>query len=161
MASGDTLLKFPVRKLTRVAVSTGTQGFMRGSHAIATADDAVSETIGQTSIMPQHYGAGGIDLILHWAATPTSGNIIIQGVFLRIGDDVNQVDGSSGNGSMIATAAIAVPANSGDVKITTIPFLQSEIHGIVAGDMFGFGFFRSASTATGDVQWKHVELRET
>lgn len=125
-------------------------------------DTGTQETVFWTDVLPHDYGGGGIIVDLYVAAaTATTGNIGWDLAFERI--NVAGLDVDSDSFATAKTIAPAtVPATSGVLMLQTVTFSNSEIDGLLAGEMFRLRIRRDVAndTAAGDAQIFMVHLRE-
>ncbi len=162
MSSGDSLLIFRAQDGEPPATNYAKQD-TRNQHPLFVFDDTTNETGRVTAIMPQHYGGGGVTVYPHWAHVAAVGDVDMDGSFERIGNEVQDIDVDNFAAVQSANNEV-VPANSGDVKITAMPFTDgAQIAGILAGETFRFQLTRDAvnDTAVGNLQILTLEMRET
>lgn len=164
MSSGDTLLIFtpwanepPVANFATID--------KRNAHPVLDFDAATDEHAIFTSIMPRNYAGGGLTVYIHWAATTaTTGNVVWNAAFERIGEGSQDID-SDGFASAQAATATA-PGTSGNVDIQAITFTDgAQMDNIAAGESFRLRITRDADngsdTMTGDAELVAVEIKET
>lgn len=164
MASGDTLLI-----ITPFANEPPSSNFatldMRNGHPVLNFDAGTDESAVFTAIMPRHYSGGGITAYVHWcAASATSGDVIWDVSFERIGEGQQDID-SDGFASVQSVTATA-PGTSGNVDIASIAFTNgAQMDSVAVGEMFRIKVTRDANNGsdnmTGDAQLVCIELKET
>lgn len=165
MASGNTLCIFLADHNRPPASIPATQDWRNG-HIVLDFDAATDWEAIFESVLPRHYGGGGITAYLHFAmSTATSGNVVWQAAFERIGDGQQDID-LDGFAAFQSSGAIAVPSVSGNIKICTIAFTDgAQMDSVAVGEAFRFKVRRDADnasdTAAGDAELLAVELKET
>lgn len=164
MASGDTLIIFTPLHNQPPAVSLATLD-VRGQHPVLDFDDTVDEHAIFGAIMPRNYANSGVTVYLHYAMTSaTSGNVVWNVAFERIGDEIQDIDGE---GFAAANAvADAVPSVSGKVAVASIAFTDgADMDSVAVGEAFCLKVTRDADnagdTASGDAELLRVEVKET
>jgi len=114
--------------------------------------------------MPQHYGGGGVEVILTTAGvTATTGSARIQTQFEKIaGQDMDADSFAAAN-----SGAAAANGTSGIETVTTITHTDGgEMDSVGAGDRFRLRVTRDANGTSGtddmsgDMELTTVELRE-
>jgi hypothetical protein len=163
MASGDTLLIFTPLSNQPPAANFATPD-TRNSHPVLDFDASTNESAVFSSVMPQHYSSGGVDVLLHYAmSSATSGDVDIDVSFERIGDQQQDIDADS-----FATAQsvdnTTVPSTSGLVDVVTVSFTNgAQMDSVAAGEAFRLQVTRDATsdTAAGDLELLMVEIRES
>ncbi len=161
MASGDTLLIFSALANEPPSTIFATLD-TRNSHPILDFDDAANEEAVLSAIMPQQYGGGGLDVLIHYAMTSaTALTIDWDAQFERIGDGQQNI-GSDGFAAVQSTDNTTVPGTAGLIDIVTIAFTSAQIDGILAGEGFRLKIIRDAvaDDAAGDAELRWVEIRE-
>jgi len=127
-------------------------------------DDTNNEASIFKFVMPQHYGGGGVDLLVHYAMTSVvTGTVEWETDFERIGDEFQDIDGDGFTGSP-QSSSNTVPATLGHVDVITIPHTAgAQMDSIVAGDLGRLKITRDAAndTALGDAELLAIEMRET
>lgn len=136
----------------------------RNGHPVIDFDPSTSEHAIFGCVMPKHYGGGGLTAYLHFGATGiVTGNVVWEASFERGGD--GQQDMDSDGFASAKTVTVAVPGTDGNLKITSIAFLSSEIDGILVGEGFRIKIRRAATdagdTAAADAELRFIEVRET
>lgn len=166
MASGDTLMVFTPLAYEPPATNYATLD-TRNAHPVLDFDAAAAtEAAVWTGVLPNNYAGGGITIYLHWAAsTATSGNVIWQSAFERIGNGSQDID-SDGFATAVTWAAAATSATSGNVTISNQAHTNgAQIDSVAVGESFRLKIERLGSNAsdtmTGDAELVAVELRET
>lgn len=172
MASGDTLLEFPVIQGTPTATLAATFEPRTGgstpaeSFYVADFDAATDEYLDfHGLIMPQHYSGGGVTVRLIWgASSATSNNCIWRAAFRSIEDDAEDVDGAHSYDFNSVTDA--APSASGEFTAAAITFTDgADMDNVGAGDVFTLRVTRDADNGsdnmTGDAELKAIEIRET
>lgn len=165
MASGNTLLVWTPQANEPPASIAATLD-LRNQHPVLDFDAATDEEAVFSDVMPRNYAGGGITVNLHYSmSSATSGNVMWEAAFERIGDGQQDID-SDGFASVQASGAVAVPGTSGHVDICTITFTDgAQMDSVAVGEGFRFKVRRDADngsdTATGDAELRFVELKET
>lgn len=162
MASGDSLLVFTAFA-NEPPSSNGATLDTRNLHPVLDFDDTTNESAVFTGIMPQHYGAGGVTVYLHWSAIATSGDVDWDVAFERIGDQQLDVDSDS-FATVNSQDNNTVPGTSGLVDVISVAFTNGvDMDEVAAGELFRLKVTRDASsdTAAGDAELHAVEIRET
>lgn len=162
MATGNTLCVFDALNGQPPSSNYATLD-TRNSRACLDFDASTDESILLHGIMPQHYGGGGVNVILHWrASSATSGSARWQTAFERGSTDIdadsfataNSAGGSANGTSGISTQTTVAHANG------------AEMDSVVAGDEFWLKVNRDADGTTGtddmtgDAELFAVEIRE-
>lgn len=164
MASGNTLEVFAVMDNVAPAAAFASID-TRNGHPVLDFDAATDESAIFPSILPRHYGGGGVTARLIWGATSaTSGNVVWNVAIERIADAGQDID-SDGFASAQA-ATVAAPATSGVQKYTDIAFTSgAQMDSLVAGEAYRLKVTRlgtnGSDTMTGDAELWGVELRES
>lgn len=164
MASGDLLLLFQPANNEPPAVAPATPD-QRNSHPVLDFDASTDEIAIFTGIIPPNYSGGGITAKVHFAMTSaTSGNVIWQTAFERVGtsQDIDSDSFATANSS----SATAVSGTSGIPSVASIAHANgSEIDSVAVGEAFRVKLNRDADngsdTATGDAELIALALYET
>ena len=164
MASGNTLAIFTPLQNEPPASNYATFD-TRNGHPVLDFDDTTQEAAVFTGVMPRHYGAGGITVYVHWAATSaTTGTVGWDVTFERVGDGSQDID-SDGFATAQTITAVTVPGTSGHVDITNVAITAGSAgtDDIAAGESYRLRIRRDVAndTATGDAELVGVELKET
>lgn len=165
MASGDTLLIFHPYNNEPPSSNYATLDY-RNLHPVLDFDPDTDEDAVFSAVMPQHYDGGGVTVYLHWSATGvTSGNVIWNSAFERIGDQVLDIDADS-FATAQASAATAAPTTDGYVDIASITHTNgAQMDSVAVGELFRLKVTRDANngsdTMTVDAELHAVEIRET
>ncbi len=166
MASGDTIATFSPLSNEPPATTYATLD-TRNSHPCLDFDDAAATEAAVFSfVLPRNYAGGGITIYLHWAATSaTSGNVIWQTSFERIGDGSQDTD-SDGFATAVTWSAQAASATSGNVVIDSQAHTNgAQIDSLAVGELGRLKVERLGSngsdTMSGDAELMAVELKET
>jgi len=163
MATGDALLEFHPTANEPPASNYAALGF-RNAQAHLAFDADTNESAVFAGILPNHYAAGGINVVLVWRATSaTTGNVRWQVAVERQNDEGLDTDSDSFATAIEATAA--APGTAGMVQYTTVALSNSEIDGLVVNERFRLKVTREANdgtndTMTGDAELVHVYIRE-
>lgn len=164
MASGDTLLIFTA-KAGEPPASNAAQFDTRNQHFVIDYDSATDEDMVFKAVLPQHYGGGGVSVFLHWSASGvTSGNVVWNAAFERIGDGVQDIDS---DGFAAANAVTdAAPGTDGDVTIAEITFTNgADMDSVAVGELFRLKITRDANNASdtmaADAELHAIEIRES
>ena len=163
MASGNTLLIFTPSSGEPPAANFATRS-ERNAHPILQFDPSTDEAIDFSAIMPRHYAGGGLTVYLHWCAVATSGDVVWDVSFERIGEGMQDID-SDGFAAVQSVTATA-PATSGNVDIASIAFTDgAQMDSIAVGELFRMRVNRDANngsdTMTGDAELLAIEIKET
>lgn len=162
MATGNALAEFTA--LFNEPPAANFAAFdVRNSQPHLAFDAATDEAAVFSSVMPDHYGAGGINVVLLWRATSaTSGNVVWTVAVERQDDEVLDTDADSFATAISATAA--TPATSGMIQYTTIALSNAQIDGLLKNERFRLRITRDADhasdTMAGDAELVHVYVRE-
>lgn len=163
MASGDTLAVFTPLHNEAPASNYATLD-TRNAHPCLDFDAATNEDAVFSTVMPRHYGGGGVTVYLHYAMTSaTSGDIDWDVAFERIGDQQQDID-SDGFAAANSVDNTTVPGTSGLVDIVNVTFTDgADMDSIAVGESFRIKVTRDAAsdTATGDAELVKVEIKET
>lgn len=167
MASGNTLLTWTPQCNEPPATIAATLD-LRNYHPVLDFDASADEEAVFSDVMPRNYAGGGITVYLHYSmSSATSGNVVWQVSFERIGDSQQDID-SDGFASALSTGQVAVPGTSGHVDICSKAFSDgAEIDSVAVGEGFRLKVRRDADStsatddATGDAELRLVELKET
>lgn len=165
MASGNTLLIFTALHAAFPAASYATID-MRNYHPCLDFDDSSDENAVFSAIMPQAYNGNGVTVYLHYAmSTATSGDVIWNVAFERIGDQQQDIDSDSFAAAQ-TSGAVTVPGTSGLIDVCSVAFTHgAQIDSIESGDGFRIKVTRDADNedddAEGDAELLFIELRET
>lgn len=162
MATGDTLIIFPV--IAGEPPATNYAVFdTRNDHPVLEFDGTTNESIMFSAILPNHYGSGGVDVILHWAMkTATASTVDWDAAFERVAG-TNDLD-ADGFAAAQSVNGESVPATSGYVKTTTISFTDgAQMDSVVAGDSFRLKVTRDAASdaSTSEAQLVKIEIKES
>ena len=164
MATGDTLLILTTL-MNEPPASAGASPDTRNAHAVLDFDAAANENALFRGILPRNYGGGGITVYVHYAmSSATTGSVIWNTAFERIGDGAQDID-ADGFAAAIALTH-AVPATSGNVAVAALAHTNgAQIDSIVVGESFRLKVTRDAAAAgddaTGDAELTAIELKET
>ena len=164
MASGETLVTFLPQHNEPPAANYMTLD-LRNNHPVLDADATTDEEAVFSAILPRNYAGGGITATLYVAgSTATSGNIVFQAAFERIGVvqdmDADSFAAFNTSGAVAGTSGIPVAA--------TITFTNgAQMGSVAAGELFRFKIRRDADDTsgtdnmTGDAEVRGIELKET
>jgi len=162
MAAGDTLLVFTPQHNEPPATAAATLD-VRNNHLVLDFDAAANEDAVFKGIMPQHYGGGGVEVLIHYAmSSATSGDIDWDAAFERIGEAGQDID-SDGFAAANSVDNTTVPATSGLVDVVSVAFTDgADMDSVAAGEAFRLKITRDAAsdTAAGDAELLAVEIRE-
>lgn len=164
MASGNTLLAFYPADNEPPSSAFATPD-VRNGHPVLDFDASTDESAIFTGVLPRNYAGGGLTVYLHWAASSaTSGAVVWNAAFERVGEGSQDID-SDGFASAQAATATA-PGTSGNVDIQAITFTDgAQIDSIAVGESFRLKITRDADngsdTMTGDAELVAVEIKET
>lgn len=164
MASGETLLFFGPLAAELPASNYATFD-TRNNHPCLDYDATTDEEAYFTGVMLRNYGGGGVTIKLIWSASSaTSGNVVWETAFERIGAAQQNIDSdgfATGN-----TATGAANGSSGNTTETEIAHTNgAQMDSVAAGELFRLRVRRLAAdgsdTMTGDAELLGVEIRET
>lgn len=164
MASGNTLAAFFPQDNEPPAANFATLD-TRNGHPVLDFDAATDEDAIFSCVLPRNYAGGGLTVYLHWAATSaTSGDVVWNVAFERIGEGSQDIDSDGFASAQAATATAS--ATSGNVDIQAITFTDgAQIDSIAVGEAFRIKVTRDANngsdTMTGDAELVGVEIKET
>lgn len=164
MASGNTLVSFFPADNEPPSSAFATPD-VRNGHPVLDFDASTDESAIFTGVLPRNYAGGGLTVYLHWAASSaTSGAVVWNAAFERVGEGSQDID-SDGFASAQAATATA-PGTSGNVDIQAITFTDgAQIDSIAVGESFRLKITRDADngsdTMTGDAELVAVEIKET
>ncbi|HEV2778821.1 MAG TPA: hypothetical protein VGX25_05415 [Actinophytocola sp.] len=163
MASGDTLAVLGPLDAFGPAADFATLDY-RNRHPVLDFDTTTQETAFWRTVLPRHYGGGGITVYLHWSATTaTTGTVGWLVAFERIGDAQQDLDADGFAADQTVTAA-TVPGTSGHVKISNVAVANgAAMDSIAVGEAFRLRLRRdvASDTAAGDAELVAIELKET
>lgn len=162
MAAGDTLAVFDA--LAGVPTQTNYAVFgIRNAQPHLAFSPTTDKMIDFRGVMPSSYSGGGVDVILHWRAAGTSGNVVWTSAFERQAD--GGIDTDSDDFAAANSITASAPTTSGVLKYTTIAHTNgAQMDSVVAGDVFRLRITRDADngsdTLAADSQLVSVEIRE-
>jgi len=116
-----------------------------------------------TGQLPPHYAGGGLTVSVHvMMASATTGTVGFDVAFERIDVSSLDLDGDSFATAKTITAT-TVPGTSGQILSLSVAFSNSEIDGLLAGELFRLRVRRDVANdnAAGDAQVIAVTVRET
>jgi hypothetical protein len=162
MATGDTLCIFAPQHDEPPASAPATLD-LRNEHPVLDFDSAAPESARFSGAIPSHYGGGGLNVVVAWAATSaTSGDVVWSAAFERhaAGDADFDADGFGAAQSAVGAA----PAVSGALRYTTIAIDGADLDDAAAGEHFRLRIARVADdasdTMSGDAELVSVEIQE-
>ena len=163
MASGDTLIVFT--PLNNEPPSSAFAVFdTRNQHVVLDFDDTVNNSAIFKSIMPRHYGSGGVTVYIHYAMTSAEANTVDwDAAFERVSDQQQDLD-ADGFAAVQSVDNTTVPGTSGLVDIVSIAFTNgAQMDSVAVGEGFRLKITRDATSddATGDAELWAVEIKET
>lgn len=164
MASGNTLAKFFPTDNEPTATIFATYD-IRNGHPVLDFDSATDEEAVFSDVLSRSYAGGGITAYFHYSMTSaTSGDVVLDVQFERIGD--GQQDTDSDGFASVQSATVTVPGTSGNVDIAAITFTNgAQMDSIAVGEAYRVKIRRDANngadTATGDLEFHALELKET
>ncbi len=163
MASGDTLIILTPFNYESPS-SGGAAMDMYNLHPVLGFDAADNDEGIFTSLMPRHYGGGGLTIYLHYAMnSATSGDVDWDVAFERIGDQQQDIN-SDGFAAVNSVDNTTVPATNGLVDIVNITFTDgADMDSIAVGESFRIKIIRdgASDTAAGDAGLIAIEIKET
>ncbi len=152
MASGDLLAFFTPQD--NMPPASGFATFdTRNGYLVLDFDDAGDEDAIFKGYMPANYAGGGFDVVVMWMATSaTTGTISLDGAFMSLSDDADDVDTKSfaAANNVNPTTASA----SGEIDYVTIPFDNgADSDSVAADESFLFKLTRDGdgTTSTDDL----------
>ena len=164
MASGNTL-----RTISPLANEPPSSAFAtldtRNGHPVLDFDASSDESAIFTCVLPRSYAGGGLTVYLHWAATSaTSGDVVWNAAFERIGEGSQDIDSDGFASAQAATATAS--GTSGNIDIQAITFTDgAQMDSVAVGESFRLKITRDADngsdTMTGDAELVAVEIKET
>lgn len=164
MASGQTLLIFHPWADEPPASSFPTKD-TRNNHPVLDFDAAAVEATQWTGVMPANYTGGGLTVKVRFSATGiTSGNVVWDVSFERIGTSVQDIDSDNFASAQSVTQAVA--ATDGYVAEGSIPFTNgAQMASVAAGETFRIKVSRNATsgsdTAAADAELVTLVILET
>lgn len=163
MATGDTLLVFTPLQNEPTSSNFATLD-LRNNHPVLDFDATTNESAVFRSIMPRHYGGGGLTVYIHYAmSSATSGDIDWDIALERIGDQQQDID-SDGFAAVNSVDNTTVPGTSGNVDIVNVTFTNGvDMDSVAVGELFRIKITRDAvsDTAVGDAELLAIEIKET
>lgn len=165
MASGETLLIFEAAASRGPSANYATFT-TRNGNLVLDYDAATDESADFVSVLPRHYGGGGITVRLGWMGkSATSGTTRWSAAFER---HDTATDLGADSFATANTAAGTAPGTTGYTAYTDIAFTDgAQIDSLAVGEKFRLRIARDADGTsgtddmTGDAQLQTVELRET
>ena len=163
MASGDTLAIFtPLHN--EPPASNHAALDLRNAHPVLDFDPTTNESAVFSTVMPRHYGAGGVTVYLHYAmSTATADTVDWDVAFERIGDHAQDID-NDGFAAVNSVDDTTVPGTSGNVDIVSVAFTNgADMDSVAVGEGFRLKVTRDAASddAAGDAELLFVEIKET
>lgn len=164
MASGNSLITFYPQGNQPPATNFATLD-LRNSHAVLDFDATTAEDAIFAGVLPRHYAAGGLTVVVQWmASSATSGNCKWNVAIERNEDEGTDLDADSFATAQTATGA--APATSGMVQYTAITFTNgAQMDSVAVGEHFRIKVTRDAAdggdTMASDAELLAVEIRET
>ena len=163
MASGDTLLIFHPYNSEPPSSNYATLD-LRNNHVVLDFNKAVNESAVFSSVMPQNYDGGGVDVYIHYSMdTVITGDIDWDVAFERVGDQQLDIDADD-FAAVQSVDNTTVPGTTGYVDIVSIPFTDgAQMDSVAIGEKFRMKITRDAvsDTADNDAELHAVEIRET
>lgn len=122
---------------------------IRGAgHPVLDFDGSTDEIAIFSGVLPPSYGGGGLTVSTWWAFTSaTSGSLRVQSGFERV--NVSGLDIDASDFASLNSAGGTAPSTNGQVIKVDIPFSNSEIDGLLAGEMFRVQIRRDADGTSG------------
>lgn len=162
MATGNALAEFTALSVEPPAASAAALD-VRNAEPHLAFDAAADEVAVFSGVLPDHYGAGGINVVLMWrAASATSGDVVWTVAVERQDDEGLDTDADSFATAVSATAT--APGTSGMLQYTTVALSNSQIDGLLKNERYRLKVTRDADngsdTMTGDAELVHVYIRE-
>ena len=120
-------------------------------------DSAVASKSIFIDTMPRDYDDGALTVYIHYSATSaTSGDVVWDVEFDRIGDGIQDIDTSSW--ATAQTATCTVPGTSGLVDICSIAFTRAQADSISKGELMRVRVVRDTTDANDTVTATDIEL---
>ena len=134
----------------------------RNNHPILNFDDSTDESAYFTFLLPEDYAGGGLTCTVGYSHTATTGNVDTNLAIERIGDQQLDIDADSFHTDNV-TDNVNVPSTSGNVDVVTVTFTDgADMDSLAAGEMGRIRLtFDSPGTATGDIEFHWLKIRET
>ncbi len=162
-ATGDTLLVWTTAANEPPATDAATFDATRNSHLLLDFDTTTEECGVLRGVMPQHYGSGGVTVLVHASmATATTGTLGWLVSFERIGDSQQDLD-ADGFAAEQTITAVTVPGTSGLVDILSVDVSDgASMDSVAVGESFRLKVCRDVDndTAAGDAELSAVEIQE-
>jgi len=164
MASGDTLAVFTAQHGVPPASNYAAQN-SRNVHPILDFDAATEQAIYFESVLPRHYGGGGLTVTLFWmGATATSGDVKWGSSVERHQASTDDLDADSFATEQVGTTT--APGTSGQIVTTAIAHSSgANMDSLAVGESFRLKIARKAAdgadTMAGNANLLKVEIRET
>lgn len=136
---------------------------LRNSHPVLEFDTTTQEAAIFSAVLPLLYGSNGLTVEVYFCAdTAITGTIGWDAAFERM--DVSSLDIDADSFATAKTiTAVTVPGTSGQLLKSSVAFDNTEIDGLLAGELFRLRIRRDVAndTAAGDAQLLLVVIRET
>jgi hypothetical protein len=164
MATGNTLAKFFPNDNEPPSAAFATFD-TRNGHPVLDFDAGTDEEAIFSDVLVRHYAGGGITAYVHYSMTSaTTGDVVLDVQFERIGD--GQQDTDADGFAAVQSATVTVPGTSGNVDIAAIAFTDgAQMDSVAVGELYRVKVRRDANnasdTATGDLEFHALELKET
>jgi hypothetical protein len=160
MASGNTLAVFLAVDNVPPTANFATPD-TRNMHPVLDFDVSAVESAIFHGILPRQYSGGGLTVTLYWQGTTgTSGNVVWNVSFERLGASGQDLDSNSFASAQTATTT--APATSGVQQSTVIPFTSgAQMASLLAGESFRLKVTRNGGTMAGDAELWGLEVMET
>ena len=167
MASGQTLVTFKPLENEPPSSNYATIDSWN-NRPVLDFDPSTDEEAMFSAIFPRNYGGGGLTVYVHFGCdTSSTGNVVFQGAFERIEEDVTylHVDNFA---AFQSTGTVSVPFPADKLKVATITFTDgAQMDNIQTAEYFRFKLRRDADSTTGtddcpdDIQFLGIEIKET
>ena len=153
----DTLVRFGATSSVPPSASFATFDTRNDFTVLDFGDSTVASKSIFIDTMPYDYDNGAFTVYIHYSATSaTSGDVVWDVQFERVGSGSQDID--TGGWNTANTATCAVPNTSGKVSICSIAFTRAEADGISKGELFRMRVIRDTTDAADTVTATDVEL---
>ncbi len=158
----NTMSPISIRPQQLIADSTNGFGITtRNQHVLAAFDDTTDEIGYYTGVLPDDYQGDGLTVEINWvAATATTNATTWTAAFERIAQNGQDIDSDGFNTAQ--TQNSNCQSTNGRVTRSEIEFTNSQIDGLLAGEVFRLKVTRDTTdTMTGDAQIVNIKIRGT
>ena len=153
----DTLVRFGATSAVPPSSSFATFDTRNDFTVLDFGDSAVASKSIFIDTMPYDYDDGTVTVYIHYSATSaTSGDVVWDVQFERVGDGSQDID--TGGWNTAETATCTVPGTSGFVDICSMTFTQAQMDGVKKGELFRMRVIRDTTDAADTVTATDIEL---